>query len=260
MNFILMLKGYPPAIIKTEDKESYYAALQQADAGDISYFFNYVCEQIIRSLELMIKGAKGEDVEEENDLDKKLALLKQEIEAEDSENEIKLELNGNTIYEIINNWVFELFDVLENTSKKFDQFYQKNSAYVMNNIDSQSINVYLKDFLLNNSNNSLNLLLRENKSHNNAKITYRRFFETYIKGGINPFSCNYSIEIIFDKLTYKIDIGYFDIKMNALNKMTIISKRLLSKNISKLDMIKINSLWGDSLLNHLAYYRSLLKK
>jgi Fic family protein len=27
MNFILMLKGYPPAIIKTEDKDAYYNAL-----------------------------------------------------------------------------------------------------------------------------------------------------------------------------------------------------------------------------------------
>ena len=78
MNFILMQKGYPPAIIKTDDKNNYFAALQQADAGQIEYFFSYICEQVIRSLELMIKGAKGEEIEEEEeDFNKKLKLLKE---------------------------------------------------------------------------------------------------------------------------------------------------------------------------------------
>ncbi len=79
MNFILMQKGYPPVIIKTEDKDNYYIALNQADADNLPYFFNYVCEQVNRSMEIMISGAKGEDIEEEDDLDKELELLKQGV-------------------------------------------------------------------------------------------------------------------------------------------------------------------------------------
>ncbi|MEZ5059240.1 MAG: Fic family protein [Saprospiraceae bacterium] len=39
MNFILMQNGYPPVIIKTEDKENYFATLEQADAGILDPFY-----------------------------------------------------------------------------------------------------------------------------------------------------------------------------------------------------------------------------
>lgn len=79
MNCIMMQYGYPPAIIKTDDKENYYAALRQADAGIFDPFCAYVAENVISSLELMIKGAKGESIEEPDDIDKEIALLEQKI-------------------------------------------------------------------------------------------------------------------------------------------------------------------------------------
>jgi Fic family protein len=54
MNFILMQYGYPPAIIKTEDKENYFNVLRLADAGNIELFVNYIAENLSRSLEIMI--------------------------------------------------------------------------------------------------------------------------------------------------------------------------------------------------------------
>ncbi|MEZ4850620.1 MAG: Fic family protein [Bacteroidia bacterium] len=49
MNFILMQHGYPPVIIKTEDKENYFAALRQADAGQIAPFFEYIAQNLAHS-------------------------------------------------------------------------------------------------------------------------------------------------------------------------------------------------------------------
>lgn len=79
MNCILMQYGYPPAIIKTDDKENYYAALRQADAGIFEPFLKYIAQNVVASLELMLKGAKGESIEEPDDLDKAIALLEQKI-------------------------------------------------------------------------------------------------------------------------------------------------------------------------------------
>ena len=82
MNFILMQFGFPPVIIKTEDKANYFAALQMADAGNIEVFINYIAQNLARSLEIMIAGAKGESIEEEDismkikDLEQKIAALK----------------------------------------------------------------------------------------------------------------------------------------------------------------------------------------
>ena len=79
MNFILMQYGYPPVIIKTEDKENYFNMLRLADAGNIEPFVNYIAENLSRSLEIMIKGAKGENIDEPDDLDKEIALLEQKL-------------------------------------------------------------------------------------------------------------------------------------------------------------------------------------
>jgi Fic family protein len=82
MNFILLQNGYPPVVVKTQDKENYFRVLQLADAGNLEYFLDYITQNLIHSLEIMISGAMGESVEEEDinteikELEKKLADLK----------------------------------------------------------------------------------------------------------------------------------------------------------------------------------------
>ncbi len=65
MNFILMKFGFPPVIIKTEDKANYFAALQMADAGNIETFIMYIAQNLNFSLNLMISGAKGADIDDD---------------------------------------------------------------------------------------------------------------------------------------------------------------------------------------------------
>jgi hypothetical protein len=79
MNFILMQFGFPPVIIKTEDKANYFAALQMADAGNIETFITYIAQNLIRSLEIMIAGAKGENIDEEEEITKKIEDLEREL-------------------------------------------------------------------------------------------------------------------------------------------------------------------------------------
>lgn len=81
MNFILLRFNYPPVIVKTEDKENYFAALHQADAGIFTAFAEYIASNLKDSLALMIAGAKGESIEEKDDLEKEIALLEQQIKS-----------------------------------------------------------------------------------------------------------------------------------------------------------------------------------
>lgn len=78
MNFILMKFGFPPVIIKTEDKSNYFAALQLADAGNIEAFIAYISHNLVHSLEIMIAGANGESIEED-DVSRKIKELEQKI-------------------------------------------------------------------------------------------------------------------------------------------------------------------------------------
>ncbi len=99
MNFILMRAGYPPVIIRTNEKEKYYAALRQADAGLMTPFIEFINENLITSLDLMIKGAKGENIDDDNDLDKELILLEQKLKEKGSKYEVvKTAKSMTTLY------------------------------------------------------------------------------------------------------------------------------------------------------------------
>jgi Fic family protein len=79
MNFILMQFNYPPVIIKTEDKTNYFAVLQMADAGNIEAFIEYIAQNLVRSLEIMIADANGENIEED-DVSNEIATLEKKIQ------------------------------------------------------------------------------------------------------------------------------------------------------------------------------------
>ncbi len=121
MNFILMRFGFPPVIIKTEDKANYFSVLRQADAGILEPFLEYIAENLVRSLEIMISGAKGESIEEEDDFEKGMALLKQKFDS--SGEEIELLKSKNTLSNLFEeNIALLAFDF-------YDKCYSFNDFY-----------------------------------------------------------------------------------------------------------------------------------
>lgn len=76
MNYILLKNGYPSVIIKDSGKKDYLMALNKADIGDLNAFALYLGKQLQWSLEISIRAAQGESIDEEGDLDKKIKLLK----------------------------------------------------------------------------------------------------------------------------------------------------------------------------------------
>jgi len=80
MNLILMQKGYPPVVIKMDDRQNYYSLLSRADSGDNWPFIDYIAERLQTSLQLYVKAADGGDIDEDEDIDKQIALFKLEIQ------------------------------------------------------------------------------------------------------------------------------------------------------------------------------------
>jgi Fic family protein len=83
MNYILLKNNLPPVVIKSADKPKYLTALNKADTGDTIAFVEYIAEQLIWSLQLKIKAAKGEDFEEADDYLKEIKLLQQKTQHTD---------------------------------------------------------------------------------------------------------------------------------------------------------------------------------
>ena len=59
MNLILMQVGYVPAIIREEDREEYYTALEAADGGNIEPLLAMVEREVAQTLRLMLDVIEG---------------------------------------------------------------------------------------------------------------------------------------------------------------------------------------------------------
>jgi hypothetical protein len=213
MNFILMQKGYPPAIIKTKDKDKYFNTLQQADAGHIEYFFNYVCQQVIHSLELMIKGARGESIEDEDDLDKEISLLKAELSTKP---EVKLFNEPLVILNLYKKSFRPLFKKLHVKLSRFDELFLSKEAkcWVNSSISGQqgdSTFHYIDNVFRNNKHFLQKLkTVKDPAIIENTKrgitqiqdISYKVRFEGFNKDGTNTFNMELKMEITFDKMKY----------------------------------------------------------
>ena len=56
MNLILVREGYPPAIVRHEDRLAYFAALDEARAGDNKPCLTLIVEAVERSLDIMLEA------------------------------------------------------------------------------------------------------------------------------------------------------------------------------------------------------------
>ena len=123
MNFILMQFGFPPVIIKTEDKANYFAALQMADVGNIESFITYIATNLNHSLTIMIAGAKGENIEEDDDLDKEIALLEQKVKSYGEK--ISFKKNQRDIKDLITHDIGKIIKIIKEKSIKLSRMYME---------------------------------------------------------------------------------------------------------------------------------------
>ncbi len=140
MNYILLNNNYPPVVIKSDDKENYLTALQKADAGDIFSIIEYIERQSIWSLELSIKAANGEDIDQLEDITKEIELLKK-----DKLTKTKTFKTPKVTFELINHINDDLWLPIIKVLNRFDDFFAESSIenYV-NNIKVK------KDMLISN--------------------------------------------------------------------------------------------------------------
>lgn len=120
MNFILMKHGYPPVVVKTEDKANYIAALQLSDAGIITPFIEYIGENLAYSLEIMLRGARGENIDEPDDVDKEIALIERKIKNLSTPEDISFEERKVRLFD---SCISKLLREFIKQNQKFKHFY-----------------------------------------------------------------------------------------------------------------------------------------
>ena len=74
-NYVLLRSDLPPMAIKTSERDRYIGALQNADVGPMEPLAGFMLENVLWSLGLAIRAAKGESIREAGDVGKKIALF-----------------------------------------------------------------------------------------------------------------------------------------------------------------------------------------
>ena len=119
MNYILLAHKLPPVVIKSSDKQNYLHALHLADTGQYEAFIRYIAEQVVSSLEMAIKAAKGESIEEPDDLDKEIALFARQLQHQETYKSPQQVLN-------VFHWAQQkLIAPCEAVLQKFDKLFQE---------------------------------------------------------------------------------------------------------------------------------------
>lgn len=234
MNFILMQFGYPPVIIKTEDKENYFAVLRLADADELEPFVEYIAKNLVHSLEIMIRGAKGENIEEPDDLDKELALLERKIRSIGKK--IDVPKSNEVLLEVFDKSIQPLIEEFIKTCGKFDKFYVETHFFIYSN--AMVTNKGKKDAIAN---------IRKKIQEQALKISEVNLRYTYT--AINQMELgnnNYQSEIFikFDRTHYRVSSGpEFETLKNENSKIyeKLYTEQMSSEEIKTLVKIKADS-------------------
>lgn len=135
-NYILMRYNYPPVVIKTENKEEYLTVLQKADVGDYEPFMHFLIKELHWSLDISIKAAKGESIDEPGDLDKRIDILKKQLSQKDISTK---QISASSVYEVIEHSLFPLFEKFEIKCDKLkDLFIDFNRTIYFTHQGNQS--------------------------------------------------------------------------------------------------------------------------
>jgi Fic family protein len=142
MNYVLLKFGFPVVVIKSEEKRDYLSALNKADVGDLQYFIDYIGNQLIWSLDITIKAAQGESIDEIGDIEKELALLRRKISV--LPNEFDQKKSVAMVKETMRLSIFPLFQEMETfVINLADLFVETKSLLFTSFIDNGIPNAYV---------------------------------------------------------------------------------------------------------------------
>jgi len=121
-NLILIALGYTPFWITKTERSIYYNYISdiQSYGGDKQAFYQFVAGLIERSEQLVLDVIEGKDIEEENDVEKELEILKRKLKAKEDNVVPK---TNELIQELYKNSFRRLFEQLIEKTKKFDEMF-----------------------------------------------------------------------------------------------------------------------------------------
>ena len=201
MNYVLLRNGLPPVIIKSEDKTNYLRALNRADIGDYEAFISYIAQQLAWSLDLSIKAARSESIDEPGDLGKKLTQLRRKL-GQHSDTKVQVRYDPDVVISIAEKVIMPLADVWEDKLKEFDTLFFSRHVLISSpgtGKKGESMNKAFKEFCDNQ------LLKRLGLAEPISEIKLSASFQKLRPVGDSTSYNGGEVKFIFHQNAYEID-------------------------------------------------------
>lgn len=209
-NFILLKYQYPVIVIKNQNKNQYYAALNIADNGIYEDLVKLFAENITHSFSIFEKALSGENINEPDDLDKEIELFTKEMRVQNIK-AIDFQYDKNYL---INTYIKGFLEYLFPKLNKIEQLFQK--FYV--NFNNKKIGFA-------NTNDFHSIAFKKLLKINNSKVIYDFFFEEYI---IGKYTINFKIMLEFNNKTLEFKVyKFYKTTMFGIMTNEIYSKEIL---------------------------------
>lgn len=254
MNLILIMLGYPPVIVKVSDKGEYgrYLADIQGYGGNPDLFYEFMAKLLIKSQELVLTAIEGGDIDEPDDLDKKILLLEKNLSGIDPDNELKEKFSIDLFLKIYDGWITDLLKEIIPTIQKFNKFFTGTQHHISMGFSSTQFVNNIPELIIDQFKSSVES--RENQFNSEGGELYiRAFFGNLIKGGVNTFGCNYEITIKFEHFKYSLLIDEFN-NGKGRRQRVFIPERLLHKPLTIEEINALNKLFGETIYQHIEYH------
>ena len=240
MNLILIAGGYPPIIITDSGKQAYYQYLAdiQAYGGDKELMYFQMAGLELKSLMLVLKASKGEDIEEEDDLDKRLEMLKR-ISETNEENIVRLHKKDIDINSFISLVINPLAHAIHGQFTKLEQLFADN--YIETRVDQTGVKqkppIAIGNTVIN--------VFAEAASNNQKEFQLTISHLQYKKAGLKAFDVYWALVLKFEDSKYIISYE------GGSDKDLII--KLYHQTLSKTDTMEIAKGYFKYVLDKIEY-------
>jgi Fic family protein len=231
MNFILMQNGYAPVVIGSKKKDSYLAALNKADIGNIDAFEKYIAEVSLKWQGIFLKAMNGEKIEEDDDLNKEIELLKKNLSGNKGPTS---EISGDAVWNTFNNSLLPLFKSIDKDLNGLKDLFLK--SYIA--INAPNSNKVFEN--LGSVERSINPFIVSLTSGGELRVEFQHI--GFSKAGTKTFNLYPTISIKFLTYIYQIQINNLSNEVFEklyYDNLTENEIEIISRKIAKLELEEI---------------------
>jgi Fic family protein len=254
-NLLLLSFGYPPAIIKVEEKEAYNRLLAEVQLyGASPDLFNaFMAERIIRSQELVLEVLAGKEIDEVDDLDKRLQLIDAQLASVDPGDEIQRTRGHKTNLALLNEWGYSLMAQAIPVAQKFNRFFlntQHDIILVNGPVSVRFLDEPTEQVIVTLQ---TEIAKDDQRLQGVTEIQLWLRYGTFRKAARKPFGCNYGIKIkLEDYHHYQVLVDVFNMNGSRMEEPLI--KRLYHKPVTETEQKAIVQRMGKEITDHIEYY------